>query len=117
MTTTTPLLDVRQYTHDLLPGDGRWTCTACPVQAEGHLPDGHMWYFRARHGEWTFQVSDGPTDDVQDAVGGEVLLHGDDSWDGFMPAKEAAALIRRCLSQRQGPFASATGSDPIEEAR
>jgi hypothetical protein len=37
---------------------GRFTCTAAPVQAEGFLA-GKAFYFRARHGVWTFAVASG----------------------------------------------------------
>ena len=37
---------------------GRFTCTAAPVQAEGSVA-GMAFYFRARHGVWTFAVASG----------------------------------------------------------
>ena len=41
---------------------GRFTCTAAPVQAEGLLA-GKAFYFRARHGVWTFAVASGSQPD------------------------------------------------------
>ena len=41
---------------------GRFTCTAAPVQAEGSLA-GKAFYFRARHGVWTFAVASGTQSD------------------------------------------------------
>jgi len=90
------------YDSDALPGDWRWTCTACPVQAEGHLDDGRMGYFRARHGEWRFDVSPGPTDDVQDAVFAITMAEGDDPYSGFAPMSWALPIVLRCIEQANG---------------
>ncbi len=80
------------------PGGGRWTCEACPVQAEGKLPDGRMWYFRGRDG-WRFDVSPGPTDDVGDAIW-HTRFEGDtQSYAGWMSAAEASAIIADCLAK------------------
>ena len=55
----------------------RVTCTACPLQAEGALPDGREWYYRARHGVWRLDVPYGTTlaDGVGDDTWGEMCRH------------------------------------------
>ncbi len=92
---------MREYDSSVLPGDWAWTCTACPVQAQGHLVDGRMGYFRARGGGWRFDVSASPSDDVTDAVGNTVE-EGDDPHDGFMPHAEAQALVVQCIGRAGG---------------
>lgn len=42
----------------------------CPVQGEGML-DGHPWYFRARHSEWSFSIAENPQDDPIDVRWGK----------------------------------------------
>lgn len=84
---------------------GKWTCTACPVQAEGRLNDGRPWYFRARHGEWSMQV--GERGD-EHAVEGRWVADGYDPWEGFMPAPEAAARIHSVLRWHDKPLHAAT---------
>jgi len=91
-----------EYDDASLPGDWRWTCTACPVQAEGHLADGGMGYFRARHGEWSFEVSPGPTDDARDAVFGHMIDSGDDPHSGFAPVSWALPTVLACIEKAGG---------------
>jgi hypothetical protein len=81
-----------QYDDALLPGDGRWTCCGFPVQAEGSLEDGRMWYFRERHGEWRFDVSHHPADDVKEALG-NTQAGGESPFDGVMPQHIAGPII------------------------
>lgn len=50
------------------------TCLACPSQWEGYLEDGRMVYIRYRHGFGTVRVSKEPTENIHDAVLGEVVL-------------------------------------------
>lgn len=83
---------------------GKWTCVHCPVQAEGRLSDGRPWYFRARHGVWSMQV--GERGD-EHAVEGRWVADGDDPWDGFMPAAEAAARIHSVLKWHDNPVQAA----------
>lgn len=71
----------------------RFTCFACPTQAEGKLTDGRMFYFRARHGTWDLRVSDEATDDVGDAVRGQAVADGDDETEGWMSPKAVAAIV------------------------
>ena len=75
------------------PDDGLWIRTiggACPVQA-----DGTMWgcpfYFRARHGEWHFYLSEPGIDPVDGPWIHEA--EGDDEDDGYMPASVALSII------------------------
>lgn len=70
----------------------------CPVQALGTVR-GRDLYFRARHGEWSFEVADSighlPSDGFQDSDG--FHREGIDPNDGFMPLSEAVKLIAECL--------------------
>lgn len=84
----------KQFETTELRYGGRWTCVHCPVQADGRLPDGRPWYFRARSGDWSLRVGK-PGD--EDAVGGEWIAEGLDPWGGFMPAPEAARRIHNAL--------------------
>lgn len=81
----------------------KFTCAACPVQAEGKLEDGRMWYFRSRWGSWSMRVSENPTDEVQDAVGGEWVASGDvgeGDFDGsWIEAEVAEKLIEQSLDK------------------
>ena len=57
------------------------TCWMCPSQWEGTLEDGKMVYIRYRWGHLTITTSKEPSNDIQDAVDGEMLLElqvGDD---------------------------------------
>ena len=85
---------------------GQWTCTGCPVQAEGRLDSGRPWYFRARHGEWVLRVGE-PSDD--NAVSSPCVADGLDPWDGFMPQAEAAARIHAGLRWFAPAVAAITG--------
>jgi len=51
----------------------KMTCWACPVQWECHTDGGRMLYVRFRHGRFTINISPVPTDDVRDAVRGEII--------------------------------------------
>lgn len=50
------------------------TCYACPSQWEGKLSDGRMFYIRYRGGRFEVRTSDGPTDNLQDAVIGKTIF-------------------------------------------
>jgi len=75
----------------------RFTCFACPTQAEGTLSDGRMFYFRARHGDWRLAVSHEPGGD---AVDGKIIAEGDDLSDGFMPPNVVVDIVLTHLGDR-----------------
>jgi len=68
----------------------KFTCWACPTQAEVRLASGHMAYFRYRFGVCTIQVSPEPTEDVMDAVCGPTVHQKSTggAWDGVMDFTE-----------------------------
>jgi hypothetical protein len=66
----------------------QWTCSACPLQAEGILANGKHWYFRARWDHYYFGVA-GSADDA-------VL-------------KDTSDWAREC-----GPYPNASWMDPCE---
>lgn len=65
------------------------TCHCCPVQAEGTMKDGRLWYFRARSGEWRIDIGDAPGEDPI----GNTKHEGEDIDDGWMPGPEMLRLI------------------------
>ncbi len=73
------------------------TCSACPSQWEGTLEDGRMVYIRYRWGHLDVSVSKFATENVYDAVSGELLLDyfsGDD-WDGFMTLAQLNSILAK----------------------
>jgi len=50
------------------------TCSACPSQWEATLDDGRMLYFRYRWGVLRISISERPTRDIMDAVGGNEIF-------------------------------------------
>ena len=81
---------------------------ACPVQAFGTVR-GRDLYFRARHGVWSFDVTDSngnlPSDGYRYADG--FYREGVDPHNGYMPLPDAVAVIAECLREyterRAGP--------------
>lgn len=59
-----------------------------------------MFYIRYRHGFLSLRVSEGPTDDVMDAVGGPELLGEDPDIvsDGFMTDEEMMLFTKRHIA-------------------
>ena len=76
-----------------------FTCSACPVQAEGKLKDGRWWYFRYRWGRWTFSTGD--DSGVMSAVAGKVFRteQVSDGLDGWMEQEKAEDIIRKCIEE------------------
>jgi len=76
------------------------TCTACPSQWEGTLEDGRMIYIRYRHGVLQISVSKEPTNDVMDAVGGEMVFVKDIAIenDGYMSDRSMLSWLC-CLAE------------------
>src|SRR5262245_34154783 len=76
---------------------------ACPVQAFGTVC-GRALYFRARHGEWSFDVADSgchlPSDGHFDSDG--FYREGMDPHHGYMPLPEAVAVVAECLREYTG---------------
>lgn len=76
---------------------------ACPVQAFGTVR-GRDLYFRARHGEWWFEVADAAgrmwSDGYRDSDG--YYREGIDPHNGYMPLPEAVAVIAECLREYTG---------------
>ena len=75
----------------------------CPVQAVGTVR-GRDLYFRARHDGWSFDVADGagrlPSDGYQDSDG--FYREGNYPNAGWMPHREAVAIIAQCLREYTG---------------
>lgn len=73
---------------------------SCPVQAFG-TAGGRDLYFRARHDAWTFDVADIagnlPSDGYAESDG--FYREGDYPNAGWMPLRDAVALIGRCLQE------------------
>lgn len=76
---------------------------ACPVQASGTVR-GRDLYFRARHGEWTFEVADSaghlPSDGYSKSDG--FYREGIDPHNGYMPLPEAIVMVVACLREYTG---------------
>jgi hypothetical protein len=65
------------------------TCLAAPVQLEGRLPSGELFYFRSRHNDVTLSVGGDDPSGIPEWERGE--LHGEAS---YLPAVDGAAIIR-----------------------
>ena len=76
---------------------------SCPVQAFGTVL-GRGLYFRARHDGWSFAVADHagrlPSDGYFDSDG--FYREADYPNAGWMPHREAVAIIERCLRKYTG---------------
>ncbi|MBW8687903.1 hypothetical protein [Chitinophaga rhizophila] len=62
------------------------TCSASPTQYEGILEDGRMFYFRFRWGKLSISESSNPTEEIDDAIVGTVILEDEtsDQWNGAL---------------------------------
>jgi len=91
------------------------TCYACPSQWEGKLDDGRMFYIRYRWSEGSVEVSPTPTDDVMQAVGGELVCafdNGDASGlGGDMDTAEMQLLTSHALDWSAILAAAPTGGE------
>lgn len=76
------------------------TCAACPSQWEAHLEDGRMVYVRFRWGGLAISVSEGPTNDVFDAVKGPDILYRElsDSLDGHLTTENMLPYLDAALA-------------------
>lgn len=82
-----------------------FTCTGAPVQAEGTVC-GKPFYFRSRHEDWSFAVSENPeVDPVDIQLPEQGALHGyfvEETYGdkpyaaSYMPLEEAIRIIERC---------------------
>lgn len=71
-----------------------------PVQAYGEIR-GREFYFRARHDEWHFEVSDADgqlPSDGQAALDG-FIRNGEYPNASYMPLREALKIIDRCMNE------------------
>ncbi|RAN96404.1 hypothetical protein ONO23_00619 [Micromonospora noduli] len=66
------------------------TCAAAPVQVEGSLPNGELFYFRARHSEVSLGIGGHDPADIPEWE--ETESHTEASW---LPAAEGETTIRR----------------------
>lgn len=71
----------------------------CPTQAWGNLEDGRAFYFRARGGAWTIDISDGK-EDAEEWAGarGSLRIHGHDPTGGMMADKAVIKILDEYLS-------------------
>ncbi|ACU63420.1 hypothetical protein [Chitinophaga pinensis] len=71
------------------------TCSAFPTQYEGTLDNGKMFYFRFRWGELCISESISPTEDIDDAIIGTVVLEiqTDDDWNGVMSPEQVVSYL------------------------
>ena len=66
---------------------------SCPCQADGTM-DGNPFYFRARHGEWSFCVTKPGVDPVDpDEKDTLFEAQGKDEYNGYMPVEVAVSII------------------------
>ncbi|MEW2472247.1 hypothetical protein AB0875_00505 [Micromonospora gifhornensis] len=76
------------------------TCSAAPVQAEGFLPNGERFYFRARHSDVSLGIGGDDPADIPEWEDSE--SHQEAS---YLPAADGEAIIRRLarryLEERQ----------------
>lgn len=97
----------RSYTINYIGG-------ACPTQAEGVTADGHHYYFRARHGQWTLQVATQPGADPLDAPH---RASGHDDTYGWMEDDAVLAILDAHLGDsHKRARRPATRSEPRQEA-
>ena len=77
------------------------TCIACPSQWEAKLKDGRMLYFRYRWGHLNITVSEEKTDDINDALHGELIFSSEveeSGWDGDMDDAKLVLLTHSILN-------------------
>lgn len=81
-----------KYTIDSIGG-------MCPTQAEGNLEDGRAFYFRARNGRWTLDISTQPAlpDLAEWGDSGALIAQGEDLTGGFMDDNEVGAILDQHL--------------------
>lgn len=70
---------------------------ACPVQYEGTLC-GKQFYFRARHGGWSFRLANEGGNPIKRAQC-VFFREGDDPTDGWMPAREVLNALKQCAEE------------------
>jgi len=71
------------------------TCYGSPTQYEGKLDNGKMFYFRFRWGELSISESEHPTEEIDDAITGTIMLEHqtDDKWNGRLSAEEVITYL------------------------
>lgn len=93
-----------------------------PVQAEGTLPDGKAFYFRARGTSWLFSVGATQDEAIEGAGWSWGELYGDRLFDaGYMSEDVARAIVESCADMYAAhvapPVAEAGMSDAESTAR
>ena len=89
------------------------TCEACPSQWELKFADGRMGYIRYRWGWLSVRVSEKPTSDVYDAVGGSEIF-GEECGDYFDGLMGDAEMRNRTANVFDWPAAPSTGAPDHE---
>jgi len=71
------------------------TSPACPAQWEGELNDGRMLYIRFRWVCLEIRVSPEPTDNIMEAVNGNVIYNKSisDAYDGSIKLSKVAKIL------------------------
>jgi hypothetical protein len=70
------------------------TCSAAPIQVEGTLPGGELFYFRARHDEACLAI--GGPDPADRAPWEQCRPHREA---GFLPAADGLAILRELYEE------------------
>jgi hypothetical protein len=77
------------------------TCNICPTQWQGKLEDGRMFYIRYRWGNFNAYLSKEVTNEVVDAIAGEILVSLDnwgDHFDGEMEDEVMYEIMKSKLN-------------------
>lgn len=78
--------------------DYKWTCYACPAQAEGTLNDGLRFYFRYRYGVASLGVGATAAEAIRDVA--TVSVNWGEALDGVLSQEEFEALFMFLLPKR-----------------
>jgi hypothetical protein len=95
---------------DSLAKDGvlvEWLSGLCPVQSQGWIDEKHAYYFRARHDEWSINITKNEANDLDDAI---IIRPNPDVWEytekygedpeaGYMPFIEVLAFIESSVNK------------------
>lgn len=84
-----------------------WLSGLCPVQSQGWIDEKYAYYFRARHDEWTINITKKEAFDLDDAI---IIRPNPDVWEygegygedpeaGYMPNLEALGFIEQSVKQ------------------
>ena len=76
------------------------TSEYCPALWEGKLDNGHTFYINFRWGTLNVSMSDDISDNIDDAIGGKTLLHGQiksNEWIGYLSYDELKEVLKNVL--------------------